>query len=160
MPSQQNLDKDITNTYLSYYTPRRLDAEAIKDSLHYVGNKSYRTMKHNVIRNRLDEFSSSFDFPVPMTTMSKRNITNVPAQALLLMNGPIARNMSNHLTGHVEYRTKGKGPEAFVTGLYNRLYARNPEQAEIDACLEYLKNHKNNELALALLNSKEFIYVY
>ncbi|MDD7987291.1 PSD1 and planctomycete cytochrome C domain-containing protein [Lentisphaera marina] len=159
-PSQANLEKDITNTYLSYYTPRRLDAEAIKDSLHHVGNKPYRSMKHNVIRNRLDEFSTSFDFPVPMTTMSKRNITNVPAQALLLMNGPIARNMSNHLAKSIENKTRDKGNEAFVNGLYNRLYARSPEQAEIDACLEYLKNHSNKELALALLNSKEFIYVY
>ena len=158
--AKENLDKDITNTYLTYYTPRRLDAEAIKDSLHYVGAHNYRSMRRNVVRNRLDKFNESFDFPVPMTTMSKRNITNVPAQALLLMNGPIAKNMSNHLTGHVEHRTKGKGPEAFIIGLYNRLYARNPEQAEIAACLEYLKNHKNNELALALLNSKEFIYVY
>ena len=158
--AKENLDKDITNTYLTYYTPRRLDAEAIKDSLHYVGAHNYRSMRHNVVRNHLDKFNESFDFPVPMTTMSKRNITNVPAQALLLMNGPIARNMSKHLTGHVEHRTKGKGPEAFIIGLYNRLYARNPEQAEIAACLEYLKNHKNNELALALLNSKEFIYVY
>ena len=117
-------------------------------------------MRDNVIRNRLDEFSTSFDFPVPMTTMSKRNITNVPAQALLLMNGSIAKNMSNQLTKSIENKTRGKGDEAFVIGLYNRLYARSPEQAEIDACLEYLKNHKNNELALALLNSKEFIYVY
>ncbi|WDE97694.1 PSD1 and planctomycete cytochrome C domain-containing protein [Lentisphaera profundi] len=155
-----NLEKDPLNTYLTYYTPRRLDVEAIKDSLHYVGGKNYRTMHHNIIRNSLDKFNESFDFPVPMTTMSKRNITNVPAQALLLMNGPIAKNMSNHLTKIAEQETKGKGAVAYIIKLYNRLYGRSPEQAEIDACLEYLKSHENNELSLALLNSKEFIYVY
>ena len=95
-----------------------------------------------------------------MTTMSKRNITNVPAQALLRMNGPIAKNMSQHLARLAEKQSKGKGPEAFIIGLYNRIFTRAPEKAEVEACLEYLKNHKNNELSLALLNSKEFIYVY
>lgn len=30
----------------------------------------------------------AFDMPIPFTTMGRRNISNVPAQALILMNDP------------------------------------------------------------------------
>ena len=73
---------DPVNKYLSFYTPRRLDAEAIYDSLHFVAGQNKRAIYDSVIRNRLHPFLTAFNRPVPVTTVSRRPSDNVPAQAL------------------------------------------------------------------------------
>src|SRR5262249_4532248 len=41
-----------------------------------------------VRRNFLSPIMVAFDTPVPFTTIGRRNVSNVPAQALILMNDP------------------------------------------------------------------------
>ena len=43
----------------------------------------------NVRRNFLNPMFLAFDAPVPFSTMGRRNVSNVPAQALTLMNDPL-----------------------------------------------------------------------
>ena len=43
----------------------------------------------NVRRNFLNPMFLAFDMPVPFSTMGRRNVSNVPAQALTLMNDPL-----------------------------------------------------------------------
>ncbi|NQZ56937.1 MAG: DUF1549 domain-containing protein, partial [Lentisphaeraceae bacterium] len=91
-PRSKNLDLDFGNKYFSYYTPRRLDAEAIKDSIYFITKNSDRTINNPIKRLHLDPFLESFDAPIPVSTISTRNNTNVPAQALLLMNSEFTRS--------------------------------------------------------------------
>ncbi len=48
-----------------------------------------RSIYLNVRRNFLNPMFLAFDTPVPFSTMGRRNVSNVPAQALTLMNDPL-----------------------------------------------------------------------
>ena len=49
-----------------------------------------RSIYLGVRRNFLNPMFLAFDTPVPFSTMGRRNVSNVPAQALTLMNDPMA----------------------------------------------------------------------
>ena len=113
---------DPTNAFLHRMNVRRLEAEAIRDSLLAVSGRlepsmygpsvpvhltsfmegrgrpghsgpldgdGRRSLYLNVRRNFLDPMFLAFDMPVPFSTMGRRNVSNVPAQALTLMNDPM-----------------------------------------------------------------------
>jgi hypothetical protein len=98
--SEKSRQVDPNNRLLSHANVRRLEAEAIRDSLlalsgqldHRLqgppvdGSSSRRSVYVRVIRNSLDPFLRSFDFPEPFSSTGRRDATNVPAQSLTLMN--------------------------------------------------------------------------
>jgi hypothetical protein len=47
-----------------------------------------RSIYGSVRRNFISPFLLAFDTPVPFSTMGRRNVANVPAQSLILMNDP------------------------------------------------------------------------
>ena len=72
-------------------------------------NSPRRAVYREVKRNSLDAFLSVFDAPVPSSTKGRRDITNVPAQSLTLMNDPdvvrAAREFGNqNKTGNLNDR--------------------------------------------------------
>ena len=48
-----------------------------------------RSIYINVRRNFLTPLFLAFDYPVPFSTMGRRTVSNVPAQALTMMNNPL-----------------------------------------------------------------------
>jgi hypothetical protein len=93
---------DPENKLLSHWTTRRLEAEAIRDSIVNLSGKldttlygesvssgdDRRSIYVKVIRNSLPPFLTTFDSPVPFATRGQRDATNVPAQSLTLLNDP------------------------------------------------------------------------
>jgi hypothetical protein len=93
---------DPENKLLSHWSTRRLEAEAIRDSIVTLSGKldptlygesvgsgdDRRSIYIKVIRNSLPPFLTTFDSPVPFATRGKRDATNVPAQSLTLLNDP------------------------------------------------------------------------
>ena len=95
---------DPANRLLSHANVRRLNAEAIRDSLLWAAGQLQeepfgpgfaansftprRSVYIRTNRNSLDAFLGVFDAPVPFATTGRRNQTNVPAQSLTLMNDP------------------------------------------------------------------------
>ncbi|WDE95768.1 PSD1 and planctomycete cytochrome C domain-containing protein [Lentisphaera profundi] len=156
----KNLDLDLANKYFSYYTPRRLDAEAIKDSISFISKSPDRTINNPVKRLKLDPFLLSFDAPIPVSSISTRNSTNVPAQALLLMNSEFARNSASLWAKIISSNQALKTPEQQIREIYQQAYARPPRAQELAVCLNYLKEENLASLTLSILNSKEFIYVH
>ena len=98
--SKEARTKDPDNRLLARGSPRRLEAEAIRDALLAVSGRLDRTafgppaddasnrrsVYVRVRRNDLSPFLEVFDAPVPFTTTGRRAVTNVPAQSLALMN--------------------------------------------------------------------------
>jgi hypothetical protein len=92
--------KDPENKLLSHWSIRRLEAEAIRDSIVTLSGRldptlygesadhgdPRRSIYIKVIRNSLNPFLTTFDAPVPFSTRGKRDATNVPAQSLALLN--------------------------------------------------------------------------
>jgi hypothetical protein len=133
-----NGERDPENFHLAYFPPRRLDAEAILDTINQLATGGGgRAIYRKVQRNSLDPFLSTFNFPVPTSTVGDRNLTNVPAQALTLMNGKevmqAARDWSKRIVR--DHQTPGARVEQF----FLEAYARPPSPEESAACLTYLQ---------------------
>ena len=151
---------DPVNNYLSFHTPRRLDAEAIYDSLHFVAGQNKRAIYDSVIRNRLHPFLTAFNRPVPVTTVSRRPSDNVPAQALSLMNG-LAEDLTGDLLSRVNVK---RDMDVVLRELFMTFYAREITASERTLCRKFLGDSPNAEdwrrLIATLFNSKELIYVH
>lgn len=160
------LEKDPENLYLSYFTPRRLDAEAIMDSVNSVARNDFqRSVYKPVIRNKLDPFLSAFNLPIPTSTISKRDSTNVPAQALTMMNGAFVQESARMWANNVQSTLEGASTSEKIKALFMTAFSRQPTTIELDQLLEYHASNSNadtalNNITFALLNTKEFIYVY
>jgi hypothetical protein len=147
LATSEHFTKDPENLYLSRFTPRRLDAEAILDSIKMVSgdiqadpNKetSGRAVYASMIRNRLDPFLTTFNLPIPTTTVGVRNATDVPAQALTLMNDPIVMNAAKRWAQNVDGDRDLKTPAQKVRRLFMEGYGREPSADELQACIRYL----------------------
>ncbi|MGB0580058.1 MAG: DUF1553 domain-containing protein [Limisphaerales bacterium] len=148
-PSEQAKTNDPANTWLSHFRVRRLDAESLRDTLLATsgrldrrmfgspdsGSGNRRSIYVRAKRNSRDEFLKTFDTPEPLSTRSKRDVTNVPAQSLALLNNPFVKNsarvLGERLAG-IEFYNDG-----FDT-LFESILGRPPTQAEL-ASLESMR---------------------
>ena len=172
-----NAGKDPENLRLAYFTPRRLDAEAILDTLRFVATNDTpeRAVFEPVERNNLDPFLTTFNFPLPTSTVGVRNSTNVPAQALALMNGRTATEAAGTWARRVREDRQLATDEARIDALFMQAYARHPTPGEVAGCLDFINAKPDDDpagqpgaargdpyfrLAHVILNSKELIYVH
>jgi hypothetical protein len=131
-----------------------------------------RSLYLAVRRNFLSPMMLVFDLPNPATTVGRRNVSNVPAQALILLNDPF---VDEQALAWAKRALKVDLPPAERIGrLYEAAIGRPPEPRELDAALEFLHQQaaelnrpdgwQNDErawadLAHVLWNSKEFLFV-
>ncbi len=125
-----------------------------------------RSLYLNVRRNFLNPMFLAFDAPVPFSTMGRRNVSNVPAQALTLMNDPFvvlqARLWAERLLAAPDQTDRRRLDELFLTA-----FGRPPSDDEARRCLAFLENDSSaadRRLAWAnlchvLINTKEFIFI-
>jgi hypothetical protein len=120
-----------------------------------------RSIYLEVRRNFLNPFLLAFDFPIPFSTVGRRQVSNVPAQALILMNDPfvydVAKAWGKKLAagdGSIEDRVKG---------VYLSAFGRQSIDDEVKVCLEFLGEKPDEkrwaDLAHAVFNTKEFIFL-
>ncbi len=112
-----------------------------------------------VRRNFLDPFLVAFDFPMPSTSAGSRNQSNVPAQALGLLNDPLVLELSARWAANTEFMTD---PTERAAQMIWAAYCRPATTAEIDQCLKFLESGNREswqDLAHILLNAKEFYYL-
>ncbi len=146
VPSSAELDPD--NRLLSHQNRRRLDFEAMRDTLleaagdldlrmggHAVeiadGNYARRrTIYGFVERQNLPSLFRTFDFATPDTTSSKRFTTTVPQQALFFLNSPFALDQARELARRSEIRGEDD-PDGRIGRLYEILFQREPEPWEV-----------------------------
>ena len=156
---------DAENRLFWHYPKRRLDAEAIRDSVLAVsrqldlktGGKAVpldeatntrRTVYGFISRRRTDTMLNLFDFPNPNNTSERRIETNVPLQRLFLLNSPLMMKASAAIPG----------PDPAEA--YRRIFARVPEKAEAQLAREYLaQGNAWAEYVQVLLSSNEFLYI-
>ena len=151
VPSEAAKAKDPDNRLLSHSTARRLEAEAIRDSLLRVsrrlddklfgapvdGNAPRRSVYVQVIRNRLDPFLTAFDAPVPFSAKGRRDVTTVPAQSLALLNGAFAKTAAENLGR--QYADKfGAIDEAAIRELWLEAFGRRAKPDEVRAARDFI----------------------
>jgi hypothetical protein len=120
-----------------------------------------RSIYLGVRRNFLSSFLLAFDTPSPFSTVGRRTVSNVPAQALILMNDPFVHNQAEIWAKRV--LAEKASDEQRVRGMYLDAFARPPSEPELRACLSYLgatpTQRRWADLAHVLMNAKEFIFV-
>ena len=175
--SADNYSKDGENRYYWRYNRRRLDAEALRDSIlavagaldPTVGGPSVdwnddnhrRSVYGKVSRFKVDTYLSLFDFPDPASTSEQRNTTMVPLQRLFFMNSSFVYKQASKLSETVAGE---KDDSARIHEAYERLFGRTPSEKELRLGLDFLAIGRTDserqelwrEYARALLSSNEF----
>jgi hypothetical protein len=128
-----------------------------------------RSLYTAVRRNFLPPLMLAFDTPIPFSTVGRRTVSNVPAQALILLNDPLVHQQAELWARRMLAR-KGSARER-ITGMYLTAFSRPPTESELAACLAFLDRqselHKASaddlppwkDLAHTLFNVKEFIFL-
>jgi cytochrome c553 len=117
-----------------------------------------------VRRNFLSALLLAFDTPIPFSTVGRRSVSNVPAQALILMNDPLVHQQAG-VWARRELDAGGSAEER-VQRMYLRAFGRPATDAECGRCAEFLRHNGVDDpaawtgLAHALFNTKEFLFLY
>ncbi len=155
------LETDPSNRLLQHANLRRLDAEAIRDSMLSVSGRldptmygpsvpvlrnrdngpvdgeGRRSIYQEIRRNVHNPFLEAFNLPKPATTRGQRDATNVPAQSLTLLNSPFVIGQAAEWG-----RRLAEGEAGTVGGRLDHMFlkalARQPTAAERDRMTDYL----------------------
>ena len=127
-----------------------------------------------VRRNFLAPMMLAFDAPIPFMTMGRRNVSNVPAQALTLMNDPLVVEQSRLWAARV-LKDRGASTQERITSIYETAFARPPNDEELAAAEDFLATQARElgltaemakrdprvwaDLCHVLMNAKEFIFI-
>jgi hypothetical protein len=188
-PDEANAAIDPDNVYLWRMPSRRLEAEAVRDSLLFAAGDLDTTMggpeidhelglesKRRSIYLRLAaekevEFLRIFDGPM-VTECYERRPSVMPQQALALANSSLAQHEAERLAERLSAEVKDN--DAFVEEACRWVLARRPEWEELKLCREFLADagedavdgrenegrlRRRSNLVLVLFNHNDFVTV-
>jgi hypothetical protein len=151
----EGLRLDAENVLLWKMNRRRLDFEALRDSLLSAAGSldrtaggpavdivnapfsGRRTVYGFIDRQNLPGLFRTFDFASPDTSSPQRYTTTVPQQALFLMNSPFLLQQAKGVVRQADV-AGATGAEERIGRLYRRIYARAAEPAEVELGLRFL----------------------
>ena len=187
-------DTDPQNIFLHRGNLRRLQGEAIRDSMLAISGRldrklfggsvpvhltefmtgrgrprggpldgqGRRSIYISVKRNFLSPMMLAFDTPIPFSSMGRRTVSNVPEQALIMMNDPFVHEQAGLWAKRLAALKMSN--EEIVRRMYLEAFARPPVAIELSAGIEFLGNdageEKLSEYAHVLFNTKEFIFLH
>ena len=187
-PSPRATETDPANEWLSHLRVHRIEAEAVRDSLLAVTGQldpamygksagpeaPRRSLYLQVKRTNLNPFLQVFDAPKPFTTLGRRDLTNVPAQSLTLLNSPFVIEQAKEWAKTL-VRDGGETADARVRRMFSTALARPIADEELVSAKSFLEalaaDHMTppgelltsapvwQDFAQSLFNLKEFIYV-
>lgn len=133
-----------------------------------------RSVYVEVRRNFLSAMMLAFDTPIPATTVGRRSISNVPAQALILMNDPFIAEQAKIWAKQLLHRGAASA-ETRIRQMYLSAFSRPPTGSELGEALHFLTEqgaayglkdgaglHEERvwaDLGHVLFNVKEFVFV-
>jgi mono/diheme cytochrome c family protein len=197
---------DPANLLFHRANVRRLEGEAIRDSMLAVSGRLNRTMfgpsvpAHlspyaesrfqpktsgpldgdgrrtvylEVRRNYLPPMLLVFDTPTPFTSIGRRNLSNVPAQALTMLNDPLVVDLARQWAQQVLNEDADQSPRWRIEQMYESALCRLPTEVELRAAEGFIERQGEllglpaadrnadlriwSDLAHVLFNHKEFV---
>ena len=204
-PSAASREVDPQNRLLQHYPARRLEAEAIRDSMLAASDRLDRTLfgpsvqpfrdkdyadrrlfagpldghgrRSIYIKNNLMEgpkFLEAFNFPGGKVTQGRRDVTNVPAQALALLNDPFVLQQAEVWAQRLITRSHKSVAERLQTmfGTACQRALAPEEQTRFEQAVEQIAELHGvppaevltsqavwKDVAHSIFNLKEFIYL-
>ena len=187
-PDAADLAADPDNLYLWRMNARRLEAEAVRDTLLQVAGgldlvrggpdidqklaltSPRRSLYLRHAAEKQSEFLQIFDGP-SVTECYVRRPSVIPQQALALGNSELAITLSRKLGTQLVEESRGDA-SILVNRAFERILARRPTAAELQSCLEAFTpaavsesiarthlQHDAENLVLVLFNHNDFITV-
>ncbi|HEX8202099.1 MAG TPA: DUF1549 and DUF1553 domain-containing protein, partial [Isosphaeraceae bacterium] len=180
-PDPANLALDPDNVYLWRMTPRRLEAEAVRDSLFSVAGALDRTRggpeidhAEGLTRPRRSlyfrhaaekqmELLQIFDGP-GVTECYRRNESILPQQALALANSELALGLARRLARSL-FAQVGPDPRTFTAAAFAHVLSRPPTPAELAECAAFLQQgartplRARESLVHVLMNHHDFVTI-
>ncbi len=204
-PSAEARERDPENRLLQHYPARRMEAEAVRDSIlaasgrldsrlygmsiqpardkEYADRRLFpgpldgNGRRSLYIKNNLMEsprFLAAFDLPGGKVARGRRDLTNVPAQALTLLNDPFVHQQTDVWAGRLLARADHSAADR-IAAMFETALGRPPTAVEQDrlgrAVIELADLHGVkpsgvlssrivwSDLAHALMNFSEFLYI-
>ncbi|MCE9555561.1 MAG: PSD1 and planctomycete cytochrome C domain-containing protein [Planctomycetes bacterium] len=133
-----------------------------------------RSVYLSVRRNFLSPMMLAFDTPVPSVAVGRRNVSNVPAQPLILLNDPFVAEQARRWAERV-LADANVTPENRVKGMYETALGRPPDSEETARAVTFLKEQTAaygiagdawqkeprawTDLGHVIWNMKEFIFI-
>jgi hypothetical protein len=199
-------ERDPDNRLWSHASIRRIEAEAIRDSLLTVSGRLNNTMyglgiplpvndaikdfdvpasgpldgdgRRSIYlearRNHPLGFLLAFDQPRPILSVGRRDVTNVPAQSLALLNDPFVWQQAEKFAASVLAESHASN-RARIVRMYLRALGRSPTEGELRRSEAFVNEQAAlyasesagpgselgpwRDLAHALFNLKEFIFL-
>lgn len=132
-----------------------------------------RSIYISVNRNFLSPFMLAFDTPSPMSTRGRRAVSNVPAQALILLNDEFAHQQSQRWAAKL--LTASTETDHVIRLAWQEALGRVPSEAELSAVRRFAQTQATHhaetvtastigektmqDICHAIMNTKEFVYV-
>ncbi|MSU35712.1 MAG: DUF1553 domain-containing protein [Pedosphaera sp.] len=166
---------DPDNRFLWQMNRRRLDFEALRDTLLAIGGKLDLTLGGPSVRLNAEPYSRrrsvygyidrsnlpnllvAFDFANPDLTTGKRDNTIVPQQALFMMNSPLVVEQARELVRREDFRSQSRNEERLRL-LYQLIYQRTPTPVEMKLALDYLGGESATTQATSGQSAWEYGY--
>ena len=124
------------------------------------GPETWRRMIYQERMRRVDDrIFTAFDFPDCGQVRAKRPVSTTPLQALNLMNSEFVVNQAVLLAERAQEDVGKKGLSAKVRRCFELLLSRQPDDAELKACLHVAKDRGLPVVCRALINSNEFAFL-
>jgi len=154
--SPAQLATDPANQLLTRGAPRRLEGEAIRDSILSVsgalddrmfgaGTKDERSPRRSIYftvkRSELVGSMVAFDLPEPLVSQGSRPTTTVAPQALFLLNGPQVRSWATAMANRLN-REVGAGEATQIGRAFQLTIGRTPTERELRRGLDFLARQR------------------
>jgi hypothetical protein len=128
-----------------------------------------RSIYINVRRNFVSPMLLAFDFPIPFTTIGRRTVSNVPAQALCLMNNQFVLQQAEVWAKRLVEKADQPAADR-IRDMYITAYGRPPADDELIEGMEFITEQSKlyppgqaakawTDFAHVLFNYKEFVFL-
>ena len=167
------LDSAMYGPSIPVYLSSFMDGRGRPSKSGPLDGSSRRSIYLEVRRNFLSPMFVAFDTPTPFSSMGRRNVSNVPAQALILMNDPLVTELAKAWAQRAcatVSMDEGQLPDARVQWMVMAAFARPATDSELTTARNFLDKHASlnglslrdvalwEDFAHALVNKKEFIF--
>jgi len=168
--------QDPENRWLGRFSPRRLQAEEIRDAILFVSEQldptaggpagvdfriRRRSLYVQTARWNRSSFAMLFDAANPDSSTQRRTTSTVAPQALMLLNHPFAREQAKHLAERV-FREVPEDGDDRIEFLHQLLFARSATTEEVEVAQQVIDSGRADgwvDWAHVLLCSNEFVYL-
>ncbi len=151
---------DAFNRLLWRANVRKLDFEALRDSILCIGGKLDTSMGGRPVniesepysprrsiygfidRTQMAEFMRHFDVANPALPTGRRHETIVPQQSLFRMNSLLVIEQARNVVERKEF-TESKDDKERVRALYEIIYQRRPKPEELKLALDFIAAERN-----------------